>query len=420
VRRVLVALTDVTLRTQAEAALRDSEERLRHAQKMEAVGQLTGGIAHDFNNLLTTIMASLEMLEQQGDLDARGRRLAGHALEGARRAARLTSQLLSFSRRSRLTSETLDPEDVVRGISELLAQSAGNRIALTIDGHEPTWAVTADRNQLESAVLNLVINARDAIAQEGSIRIGFANRPLTPLEAASLRPDALPAGDYVGILVTDTGSGMTPAVLARALEPFFTTKSAGAGTGLGLSQTYGFAAQSGGTLRIDTQPGGGTTVEILLPRADPQALPAEPAPTTIRHVGRGQTIILVEQDALLRHTVSEALRAHGYVVQVAADGPAALALLQKRRAADLLLTDIMIPGGMNGMELARAARGAVPALPILFTAGYSEQHSLAPWPEKADLVSKPFAVDELIRRIAERLSASAAPDAVEAAPGAVV
>jgi PAS domain S-box-containing protein len=414
IRHILVALTDVTLRKQAEAALHESEDRLRHAQKMEAVGQLTGGIAHDFNNLLTTIMASLEMLQSRDGLDARGQRLAGNALEGARRAGRLTGQLLSFSRRSRLTPEALDPHAVLNGISELLAQSAGPTIQteIVVSDLSP-WPILADRNQLESALLNLVINARDAMTDRGSgavsaqgqIRIGIANRTLTPEAAALLRPDTIAADDYVGITVSDTGCGMTPDVLARALEPFFTTKPTGSGTGLGLSQTYGFAAQSGGTLRIESTRGLGTTIEILLPRAriaaqTPSKQTLVPAP-----LGQGETIIVAEDDALLRHTIGEILRAQGYRVECADSGAAALALLRARPDAAMLFTDVTMPGGMNGVELAKAARAILPSLPILFATGYSDQHVLSQWPEALDVMNKPFALEELTRRVNARLNA---------------
>ena len=416
IRHILVALTDVTLRKQAEAALHESEDRLRHAQKMEAVGQLTGGIAHDFNNLLTTIMASLEMLQSREGLDERGQRLARNALEGAGRAARLTSQLLSFSRRSRLMPEALDPHAVLNGISELLAQSAGPAIRIeTVLSDAPPWPILADRNQLEAAVLNLVINARDAMTGSGAgpgtgggsgqglIRIGIVNRTLTPEAAALLRPDTVRPGDYVGITVSDTGCGMSPDVLARALEPFFTTKPAGSGTGLGLSQTYGFTAQSGGTLCIETARGIGTTIEILLPRARTAALTAPKETPTPPPWGQGETIIVAEDDALLRHTIGEVLRAQGYQVECADSGAAALALLQARPDAAMLFTDITMPGGMHGVELARLARARLPSLPILFATGYSDQNVLSQWPEALDVINKPFALEELTRRVNARL-----------------
>ena len=407
-RRILVALTDVTPRKLAEAALRDSEDRLRHAQKMEAVGKLTGGIAHDFNNLLTTIMASLELLEQRGQWDARSQRMAGNALEGARRAARLTSQLLSFSRRSRLAPESIDPQATIQGIAQLLAQTAGGRIDLNIMIDEPPpWPVMADRNQVEAAVLNLVINARDAIKDQGAIRIGFANREIGAEEAASLRPDPITPGDYVGIVVTDNGAGMSEDVLDRALEPFFTTKAAGAGTGLGLSQTYGFASQSGGTLRIESTPGIGTSVEILLPRASTGAMAAPVPPSIAAPSGDGQIVVLAEDDALLRQTVGDVLRGQGYIVETACDGPAALVLLNTLPHVDLLLTDVMMPGGMNGVDLAKAARLGAPGLRIMFATGFSDQKILAQWPEELDVVNKPFTLDVLIKRVAARLRQTA-------------
>jgi PAS domain S-box-containing protein len=403
-QRILVAVTDVTPRKLAEAALRDSEDRLRHAQKMEAVGQLTGGIAHDFNNLLTTIMASLELLEQRSELEPRAQRLAGTALEGARRAARLTSQLLSFSRRSRLAPESLDPEATVQGIAQLLAQTAGARIRLHIAMVEPApWPILADRNQVEAAVLNLVINARDAITGEGEIRIGFVNRQIGAEEAAGLRPDPIAPGDYVAITVSDTGAGMSEDVLDRAMEPFFTTKAAGTGTGLGLSQTCGFATQSGGTLRIRSAPGEGTQVDLLLPRALSEAVMPETPPVAPAPTDRHETIVLAEDDALLRQTVGDVLRAQGYRVETAQDGPAALALLRDLPHIDLLLTDVMMPGGMNGVELARAARLELPGLRVMFATGFSDQKILAQWPHTLDVINKPFSLNTLIRRVAARL-----------------
>ncbi len=268
--RVLAAVTDVSARKEAQAALQAAEERLRHAQKMEAVGQLTGGIAHDFNNLLTTIMGSLELLQHRAALDERGARLAGNALDGARRAARLVSQLLSFSRKQMLAPESLDVGEVAHGIHELLDRTLGDTIRLEIRREEGQWRAMADRNQIESALLNLVINARDAIEGDGLVTIEIANRTLTRAALASGylydAPDPPRAGDYVAISVADNGAGMTAQVRDRAFEPFFTTKPQGAGTGLGLSQLYGFVSQSGGAVMMQSAVGKGTRVELLLPR----------------------------------------------------------------------------------------------------------------------------------------------------------
>jgi len=410
--RILVALNDITPRKRAESALRASEERLRQSQKMEAVGQLTGGIAHDFNNLLTTVMGSLEMLSRQSGLDARGQRLANNALAGAQRAARLTSQLLSFSRRQRLSPEPLAPADVVTGIRDLLLRTAGEQIRLDLPTPNPAqWHVMADRNQLEVALLNLVINARDAVQGArlgaGSIMLRCANYTFGQADIDALGQDQMRPGDYAGIAVIDSGQGMTPDVLSRAFEPFFTTKPVGAGTGLGLSQTYGFVTQSGGAIRIDSTPGLGTTVELLLPRA-PALQPLRlPAPETPRTEGRGETVLLVEDDPLLRSTVAEGLRGRGYKVIEAPDGRTALAALNRGTSVDFLFTDVMMPGGLNGVAVARAARGLRADLKIMFATGYSDRQVLAEWPEQLDLVQKPYSLETLASRIATRLQQAA-------------
>jgi len=403
--------TDITARKQAEAALQASEERLRQAQKMEAVGQLTGGIAHDFNNLLTSIMGSLELLQQKGPLEPRAKRLTGNALEGARRAARLTSQLLSFSRRQRLAPESLAPDDVVAGISDLLYRSVGEQIVLSIATPAPDqWPMLADRNQLEVALINLVLNARDAIESSGTIAVSFANRTLQAGDIETTGPEPLAPGDYVSIAVADTGQGMTPQVLARAFEPFFTTKPAGAGTGLGLSQTFGFVTQSGGTVLMSSKPGAGTKVEILLPRSGSPALRSGPPQTRADPAlaGQGETILFVEDDALLRETVAEALEHQGYTVISTANGAAALHALEQGGKIDLLFTDVMMPGDLNGVGLARAARAQRPDLKIMFASGYSDRQVLAAWPETLDLIPKPYSLDTLAARIAACLAKAAA------------
>ena len=409
-QRIMGSATDVTARKAAEAALRLTEERLRQSQKMEAVGQLTGGIAHDFNNLLTTIMGSLELLQQRGTLDARGERLVGNAMEGSRRAARLTSQLLSFSRRQRLAAESLHPTDIIDGIHDLLARTLGDGITLDVHLPEEPWQLLADRNQMEAALLNLVINARDAAARQ--VRIKIANRSLEAAEAAFAGPDRLPPGDYVSVCVCDDGAGMDESVRAHALEPFFTTKGPGVGTGLGLSQTYGFASQSGGTVHIESAPGKGSSVEMLLPRAPVQHVPVfEPALSLARaRDGRGEHILLVEDDALLRQTITEALRDRGYAVTAAPDGAQALMLLEQAPGNPdfaLLFTDIVMPGGVTGVDVAIEARKRRATLPVLFATGYATTAVLDAWVGPLDLLPKPYSPEDAAARIAARLDATA-------------
>ncbi len=401
-QRVMVVMTDVTRRREAEAALAATEARLRHAQKMEAVGQLTGGIAHDFNNLLTTIMGSLELLQQRATLDERGRRLVCNALEGSRRAARLTSQLLTFSRQQRLSPEPLMPVEVVEGIQDLLARTLGDRIRLEVRVLAEAWPILADRNQVEAALLNLVINARDAISADGRVTIEIGNRRC---DQESSGPDVLLPGDYGVLAVIDDGDGMTADVRARAFEPFFTTKPPGTGTGLGLSQIYGFVTQSGGCVRIETAPGCGTRIEMLLPRSQAAAPPASPAPgmpafAAVR--GEGQCILLVEDDDLLRATMADALRERGFAVAEAADAEQALHVLNTEDVA-LMFTDVMMPGAMSGVDLALVARERRHDLPVLFATGFADAAILDAWTDQADVMPKPYTQDLLAARIAAKL-----------------
>jgi PAS domain S-box-containing protein len=402
--RIMSAVTDITARKEAEAALHAAEERLRHAQKMEAVGQLTGGIAHDFNNLLTTIMGSLELLQQRAALDDRGQRLASNALEGSRRAARLTSQLLSFSRRQRLAPEPLRPCEVIEGIHDLLARTLGDGTSLDIALPPEPWLLLADRNQLEAALLNLVINARDAVCGAGHVRIEIENQSIGTADI--LGADLLPPGDYVAVSVADNGVGMTQEVQARALEPFFTTKGPGAGTGLGLSQTYGFATQSGGAIRIDSAPGRGTRIAMVLPRAASAGVSHVATLPDQARDGRGEHILVVEDDQLLRQTISDALRGRGYRVTEAAHAMEALAHLDRPQSSGtfaLLFTDVVMPGGLTGVDLALQARQLQPALPVLFATGYSSAATLGAWPEPVDVLPKPYSPEQVAARIAAKL-----------------
>ena len=414
---VLAALTDVTARRSSEAALKIAEEHLRQSQKMEAVGQLTGGIAHDFNNMLTSITGSLELLQQRPGLDERGMRLATNAIAGSRRAAKLTSQLLSFSRRQLLAPETLRPDLVVEGIYELLQRSLGERITLEV--RPPAydqWTMFADRNQTEAALINLVINARDAIEGDGRVTIEFGNLSVRRLavtgEPAGERVLAglqgrLADGDYCSIRVADTGMGMAPATLDRAFEPFFTTKPPGAGTGLGLSQTYGFATQSDGAVCVESAPGLGTSITILLPRARPVKLRVALEQGGPPASGRGERILFVEDDTSLRITMAEALEGRHFTIVSARDGRTALELiegaLELGKPFALLVTDVMMPGALTGVQLALAARKLQPDLTVMFATGYSDGLMFSDWNEAINLLPKPYSPDTLIRRIAQTL-----------------
>ena len=391
---------DMTAEHESTEALRQVEERLRQSQKMEALGQLTGGIAHDFNNLLQGISGSIEII--RGRLaDGRAQdvdRFIESATQSAHRAASLIHRLLAFARRQSLNSRPVDVSQLVLSMEDLLRRTLGEQITLKVAAGALVWSARSDENQLESAILNLAINARDAMANGGSLVIETLN---ATLDAHYVRShDGLIAGDYAVVSVTDTGSGMTPAVLARVFEPFFTTKPIGQGTGLGLSGIYGFAKQSGGHVRIHSQPGQGTTVRLYLPRDDAQMLSVPEAPTVDIPQGSGQTVLVVEDDAAVRMVVLDELSELGYQTLAAADGPSALPMLQSDCAIDLLLTDVGLPG-MNGRQIAEIARQHRPELRVLFMTGYAEQAAsrtsfLAPGMQ---IIPKPFTLDDLAARV---------------------
>ncbi|GLH75134.1 hybrid sensor histidine kinase/response regulator [Bradyrhizobium sp. SSBR45G] len=395
---------DVTERLREQTRLREAEEALRQSQKMEAVGQLTGGIAHDFNNLLTGIMGSLEMLQarlRQGRFAEVDRYVA--AAQGAsKRAAALTHRLLAFSRRQTLDPKPTDVNRLVMGMEELVRRTVGPQINLEVVTAGGLWPALIDSSQLESALLNLCINARDAMPAGGRITIETANKWLDDRAA---RERDLPPGQYISLCVTDTGTGMTPDVIEHAFDPFFTTKPIGQGTGLGLSMVYGFARQSGGQVRIYSELGQGTTMCLYFPRHYVDEAEADdPARTeTTMSARTGQTILVVDDEPTVRMLVMEVLEERGYAVIEAKDGPTGLAALQSIARIDLLITDVGLPGGMNGRQLADAARATRPDLKVLFITGYAENAilgsgQLAPGMQ---VLTKPFDVEALASRVTE-------------------
>jgi len=387
---------------------RDVEAQLRQAQKMEALGQLTGGIAHDFNNLLTIILGNLETMQRRlgrPDVDiAAISKLAENATIGGQQAASLTQRLLAFSRRQPLEPKSLDANTLVTGMLDLLRRTLGEHIVIEPALAADLWHTHADPNQLESAILNLAINARDAMPDGGVMTIETANAQLGERNLA--RQLDIAAGPYVLIAIADTGSGMSKEVLSHAFEPFFTTKDTGQGTGLGLAQVYGFVKQSGGHAKIESKPGSGTTVRIYLPRFDEPAREAEP-PTTeaLPLEGRAETILLVDDDEGVRRHSTSILLEMGYRVLGAVDGKSALEIVDKQPDIDLLFTDVGLPGGMNGKQLADEARRRNPKLRVLFTSGYARSAIMRDDRLDADvqLVSKPFTYRALARKIRELL-----------------
>ena len=396
---------DVTAEKDAAEELARAQEALRQSQKMEAVGQLTGGLAHDFNNLLTGMMGNLELLQHR---IARGRfddvnRLVNAAQGAGRRAASLTQRLLAFSRRQTLDPKPTDVNRLITGMEDLLRRTVGSTADIEIVGAGGLWTTMIDPGQLENALLNLCINARDAMPDGGRITIETANKWLD--ERAGRERD-LPPGQYLSVCVTDTGSGMSAATIERAFEPFFTTKPIGQGTGLGLSMIYGFARQSGGQVRIYSELGQGTTMCIYLPRFIGEADVEDQVATPVRDgTGKGETVLVVDDEATIRHLVDEVLDELGYTVIGAADGAAGLKVLQSGSRIDLLITDVGLPNGMNGRQVADAARALRPGLKVLFITGYAENAAvgnghLEPGME---LLTKPFSLDDLTRKVRSML-----------------
>jgi PAS domain S-box-containing protein len=405
--RVLNATLEARVEART-AELRAAEEALRQSQKMEAIGQLTGGIAHDFNNLLQGITGSLDLVQRRvgqgrlGDLD----RFISGAIASANRAAALTHRLLAFSRRQPLDPRPVQVNPLVVSMEELLRRTLGERVELTLALADGLWLTRCDANQLESAILNLAINARDAMPSGGRLVIGTQNRHTGAPEAAA-HADR-PAGDHVDISVTDTGTGMDAETIARAFEPFFTTKPMGQGTGLGLSMIYGFARQSGGYAWIDSALGRGTTVHLCLPRFEGEAGTEETEGGTSEDatIETGETVLVVEDEPVVRNLVVEVLGDLGYRAIEAVDGPSGVEIVQSAQRIDLLITDVGLPG-LNGRQVADAARALRPDLKVLFMTGYAENAALVfgALDTGMSVITKPFTMDALATRVREIIEA---------------
>ncbi|MGV3573305.1 MAG: PAS domain-containing protein [Ramlibacter sp.] len=381
--------------------LGQAEDQLRQAHKMEAIGQLTGGIAHDFNNMLQGIVGALEVIRR---LEASGRttgipRFVDMAMSSAQRAAAMTHRLLAFARQQPLAPQQVDLVALVQSLRELVHRTTGESIEVVLALAPDTWATQCDPNQLESAILNLAINARDAMPGGGTLTLQTENVVLGPTRVGP--NDTVPGGEFVRIAVADTGTGMPPEVIARAFDPFFTTKAIGQGTGLGLSMVYGFARQSGGFAAIDSSPGQGTRVSLLLPRSlgDAGELPLVLPVEELVH-GTGQTIVVVEDDEVVRLLTVEALRNMGYVVHEAATGAEGARILNLLGPVDLLLSDIGLPGGVSGKQLVDAARAMRPDLKVILITGYAQEVLEADLvAQKIALLRKPVLIDVLLRKV---------------------
>ncbi len=403
--RIFAVARDVTAEKAATERLKATEEALRQSQKMEAVGQLTGGIAHDFNNLLTGIVGSLDLLQirlNQGRTDNAARYIEA-AMISANRAAALTHRLLAFARRQPLIPKGVDVNQLIMSLEDLLRRTIGETIDLNIVAADDLWCTLCDPNQLESALLNLAINARDAMPEGGTLAISTANARLDGVTADT---PALPPGDYICIAVTDTGTGMSAEVAARAFDPFFTTKPIGQGTGLGLSMIYGFARQSNGHATIDSRLGEGTSIRLYLPRYQGGvAAPHRSAARASEHAASGETVLVVEDEPIVRGVILEMLQDQGFRTLEAVDGPSGLRLLRSRARIDLLVTDVGLPG-LTGRQLADQARETRPGLKILFMTGYAESAAISQGflQPGMDMITKPFELDNLSRKIRSMVS----------------
>ena len=378
------------------------EEAFRQAQKMEAVGQLTGGVAHDFNNLLSAVLGNLKLLRKRLGGDDAARRLIDGAIEGAERGASLTQRLLAFARQQDLHPAAVDVAELICGMIEMLRRSIGPLIRVETAFADDLWTAHVDANQLELALLNLVVNARDAMLEGGRLKLTARNATV-----AAAGDDALAAGDYVCLAVGDTGAGMDGATLAHATEPFFTTKGAGKGTGLGLSMVHGLAAQSGGALRLSSRPGAGTTAELWLPRAQVSPARAAAAPgRAAPQVPRSCAVLVVDDDALISAATGEMLKDLGHQVIEAPSGGKALEILRAGTPIDVVVSDEAMPG-MRGTELAAEIRASWPDLPVILATGYAELPKGSAL--RLPMLRKPYAQEDLAAAIVNVIGAKPSP-----------
>jgi PAS domain S-box-containing protein len=411
----LYASLEQRVREEVERRLK-AEAALRQAQKMDALGQLTGGVAHDFNNLLTVIMGGLDTIVKQLDAapvstqTARQRRAAHMALQGAQAAAGLTHRLLAFSRQQPLNPKPVELNGSVGGVSELLRRTLGEGIALQTVLAASLWHTRIDTNQLENALLNLAVNARDAMPRGGQLTIETSNSHLDESYVAQLALD-IPPGQYVCVAVTDTGVGMDAATIERVFEPFFTTKELGKGTGLGLSQVYGFVRQSGGDVKIYSEPNRGTTVKMYLPRYIATSAELEQRTELAGDaMGKGETVLVVEDNELVREHAGHALEELGYRVLEAGDVESALQIVGSSSLPDLLFTDVVLRGGFSGVQLAERALALRPKMKVLFTSGYgwnavARQEDV---PNGSAFIKKPYTTAALAREARKLLDSSTA------------
>ncbi|WP_346427336.1 response regulator [Caulobacter sp. 17J65-9] len=382
---------------------RSLEEQLTQARKMETVGQLTGGVAHDFNNLLTVVLGNVDLLGRREEPDPKRQRQLGAIRHAAERGRSLTRQLLAFSRRQHLNPVNLDVNELIRGFAPLMRQAMGEAVDLTLDLEEGAHCAHVDAAQLETALLNLAVNARDAMDGAGTLAI--ATETLDAGEARRLRREGA-EGAWIRIRVSDTGAGMPPEILERVFEPFFTTKDVGKGSGLGLSQLYGFVSQSGGFVELESAPGRGTTFELLLPATDAPVAERAPAAEAEEAPTGTERVLAVEDDAHVLALAVDLLQGLGYQVATAVNAPAALELMRGGERFDLVFSDVVMPGGASGVQLAYAAREIDPEMKVLLTSGYVGQIELLSDMEFA-LIDKPYERADLARKLREVLEAPA-------------